>query len=83
VDRLLGEHGLKRDDEAEWPRQAKAWTPTRGAGVFNPVFRLMDKPYGEVAKASARKIVLEGNIQDDKPEEKITQPADVNSLLHN
>ena len=34
---------------------------------------LKDKAYGEAAKAIARKIVLEGNIQGNKPEEKITR----------
>lgn len=32
---------------------------------------LLDKAYGEAAHAIARKIVLEGNIQGNKPEEKI------------
>jgi uncharacterized protein YfaS (alpha-2-macroglobulin family) len=34
---------------------------------------LKDKAYGEAAKAITRKIVLEGNIQGNKPEEKITR----------
>ena len=34
---------------------------------------LKDKAYGEAAKAIARKIVLEGNIEGNKPEEKITR----------
>lgn len=34
---------------------------------------LKDKAYGEATKAIARKIVLEGNIQGNKPEEKITR----------
>ena len=34
---------------------------------------LKDKAWGEAAKALARKIVLEGNIQGNKPEEKITR----------
>ena len=34
---------------------------------------LKDKAYAEAAKAIAKKIVLEGNIQGDKPEEKITR----------
>src|SRR5687767_14987778 len=34
---------------------------------------LKEKAYGEAAKAIARKIVLEGNIQGNKPEEKITR----------
>ncbi|MCX6902893.1 MAG: MG2 domain-containing protein, partial [Verrucomicrobia bacterium] len=34
---------------------------------------LQEKAYGEAAKAIARKIVLEGNIQGNKPEEKITR----------
>ena len=34
---------------------------------------LKDKAYGEAAKAITRKIVLEGSIQGNKPEEKITR----------
>ena len=34
---------------------------------------LRDKAWGEAAKAIARKIVLEGNIQGNKPEEKVTR----------
>jgi hypothetical protein len=34
---------------------------------------LKDKAYAEAAKAIAKKIVLEGNIQGNKPEEKITR----------
>ncbi len=34
---------------------------------------LKDKAYGEAAKAIARKIVLEGNIEGNRPEEKITR----------
>lgn len=34
---------------------------------------LKEKAYGEAAKAIARRIVLEGNIQGNKPEEKITR----------
>jgi len=34
---------------------------------------LKDQAYGEAAKAIARKIVLEGNIQGNKPEEKIAR----------
>jgi hypothetical protein len=34
---------------------------------------LRDKAWGEATKAIARKIVLEGNIQGNKPEEKITR----------
>ena len=34
---------------------------------------MKEKAYGEAAKAIARKIVLEGNIQGNKPEEKITR----------
>lgn len=34
---------------------------------------MKDRAYGEAAKAIARKIVLEGNIQGNKPEEKITR----------
>jgi uncharacterized protein YfaS (alpha-2-macroglobulin family) len=48
-----------------------------------------EKAYGEAAKAIARKIVLEGTIQGNKPEEKITRmeaeiaqaPAEMKSLL--
>jgi hypothetical protein len=34
---------------------------------------MKDRAYGEAAKAMARKIVLEGNIQGNKPEEKIAR----------
>jgi hypothetical protein len=34
---------------------------------------LKDKAYGELTRAIARKVVLEGNIQGNKPEEKITR----------
>ena len=34
---------------------------------------IKDKAHGEAAKAIARKIVLEGNIQGNKAEEKITR----------
>ena len=34
---------------------------------------LQDRAWGEATKAIARKIVLEGNIQGNKPEEKITR----------
>ncbi len=34
---------------------------------------LRERAYGEAAKAIARRIVLEGNIQGNKPEEKITR----------
>jgi len=36
---------------------------------------LQDRAYGEAAKAIARRIVLEGTIQGNKPEEKITRMA--------
>src|SRR5690242_7833058 len=50
---------------------------------------MKEKAYGEAAKAIARKIVLEGNIQGNKPEEKITRmeteigraPAEMKPLL--
>jgi hypothetical protein len=50
---------------------------------------IKEKAYGEAAKAIARKIVLEGNIQGNKAEEKITRidaeivraPAEIKPLL--
>ncbi len=50
---------------------------------------LRDKAYGEAAKAIARRVVLEGNIQGNKPEEKISRmeieigraPGEVKPLL--
>jgi hypothetical protein len=50
---------------------------------------LADQAYGEVAKAIARKIVLEGNIEGNKPEEKIVRmeaeieaaPNEIKALL--
>src|SRR6266850_695836 len=40
---------------------------------WKKVDEAMNKGYGEAAKAIARKIVLEGTIQGNKPEEKITR----------
>ena len=34
---------------------------------------MKEKAYGEAAKAIAKKIALEGNLQGNKPEEKITR----------
>lgn len=49
--------------------------PKTAIAALDPIIQgaLKDKAYGEATKAIARKIVLEGNIQGNKPEEKITR----------
>jgi len=49
--------------------------PKTAIESLDPIIQqsLAEKAYGEAAKAICRKIVLEGNIQGNKPEEKITR----------
>src|SRR2546427_8076567 len=62
--------------EAEWKKVDDAirkGLPKSAIEVLDSVLAgaLRDKAYGEATKAVARKIVLEGSIQGNKPEEKI------------
>lgn len=52
-----------------------AGLPKTAIEKLDPIIRdaLRDRAYPEAVKAIARKIVLEGNIQGNKPEEKITR----------
>ena len=49
--------------------------PKTALEALEPIIQgaLQDRAWGEATKAIARKIVLEGNIQGNKPEEKITR----------
>src|ERR1051325_433904 len=49
--------------------------PKTAIEKLDPIIQaaLKDKAWGEATKAIARRIVLEGNIQGNKPEEKITR----------
>src|SRR6266566_2692615 len=64
--------------EAQWKEVEEAVAkglPKSAAEKLGPIIQgaLKDKAWGEATKAIARKIVLEGNIQGNKPEEKITR----------
>ena len=64
--------------DAQWKKVDDAVSkglPKTAITELEPIIRdaLQEKAYGEAAKAMARKIVLEGNIQGNKPEEKITR----------
>jgi uncharacterized protein YfaS (alpha-2-macroglobulin family) len=64
--------------EAEWKKVDEAvqkGLPKTAIEILNPIIRdaLREKSYPEAVKAMARKIVLEGNIQGNKPEERITR----------
>src|SRR2546423_1112545 len=64
--------------DAQWKKVDDAINkglPKTAITELEPIIRdtLAEKAYGEAAKAIARKIVLEGNIQGNKPEEKITR----------
>ena len=49
--------------------------PQTATNLLAPIIQqaLADRAFGEAAKAIARRIVLEGNIQGNKPEEKIAR----------
>src|SRR5207244_10127198 len=64
--------------EAQWKEVEEAIAkglPKTAIEKLDPIIQgaLKDKLWGEATKAIARKIVLEGNIQGNKPEEKITR----------
>src|SRR5205814_3841740 len=64
--------------EAQWKEveeAVKKGLPKTAIEKLEPIIHdaLKDKAWGEATKAIARKIVLEGNIQGNKPEEKITR----------
>src|SRR5437879_4671289 len=64
--------------EEQWKQvddAIKRGLPKTAIEAIEPIIlgALKDKAYAEATKAIARKIVLEGNIQGNKPEEKITR----------
>src|SRR4030095_8354944 len=64
--------------DAQWKKVEEAISkglPKTAIQELEPIIRdaFSEKAYGEAAKAIARKIVLEGNIQGNKAEEKITR----------
>lgn len=64
--------------DVQWKKVDEALSkglPKTAIEVLDPIITeaLAQKAYGEAAKAICRKIVLEGNIQGNKPEEKITR----------
>ncbi len=64
--------------EAQWRQveeAVKAGLPKTAVERLRPIIdaALADKAYGEAVKAIGRKIALEGTIQGNKPEEKITR----------
>ena len=92
VGSALSSHAGVRD--AQWNKVDQAignGLPKSAIEALEPVIQgaLADKAYGEATKAICRKIVLEGNIQGNKPEEKIIRleaeiakaPAEVVPLL--
>ena len=67
----------KRDAavEGRWTRRSTRACRRRPSSASTPSSQgaMQDKAYPEAIKAIARKIALEGNIQGNKPEEKITR----------
>src|SRR5712691_827802 len=64
--------------DAQWKKVDEAINkglPKTAIEKLEPIIQgaLQDRAWGEATKAIARKIVLEGNIQGNKPEEKITR----------
>src|SRR5436190_23581378 len=64
--------------ETQWKEveeAVKKGLPKTAIEKLEPIIQgaLQDKAWGEATKAIARKIVLEGNIQGNKPEERITR----------
>src|SRR3989475_9899609 len=64
--------------ETQWKEveeAVKKGLPKTAIEKLEPIIQgaLKDKAWGEATKAIARRIVLEGNIQGNKPEEKITR----------
>src|SRR6266496_6491330 len=69
---------LAASRDAQWKEVEEAVNkglPKTAVQKLEPVIQaaLKDKAWGEATKAIARKIVLEGIIQGNKPEEKITR----------
>ena len=74
----LSSSALAAAREGEWKKVEEAiqkGLPKTAIEALDPIIQgaVKDKAYGEAAKAIARKIVLEGTIQGNKPEEKITR----------
>jgi uncharacterized protein YfaS (alpha-2-macroglobulin family) len=80
--------------DADWQKvddAIKKGLPKTAIEELEPIIKqaIAEKKYGEATKAIARRIVLEGNIQGNKPEEKITRmekeietaPAEIKPLL--
>src|SRR5678816_868827 len=70
--------GWAADRGARWKEvedAVKKGLPKSAIATLEPIIKeaLAEKAYPEAVKAIARKIVLEGNIQGNKPEEKITR----------
>jgi hypothetical protein len=64
--------------DAQWAKVQEAINkglPKTAIEELDPIIKgaLADKAYGEAVKAIGRRIALEGNIQGNKPEEKITR----------
>ncbi|HKS36315.1 MAG TPA: alpha-2-macroglobulin family protein [Verrucomicrobiae bacterium] len=75
---LLTMTALGATRDAQWKEVNDAVNkglPKTAIEKLEPIIQgaLKDKAWGEATKAIARKIVLEGNIQGNKPEEKITR----------
>src|SRR5712671_7031263 len=70
--------GSAADRGARWKEvddAIKKGLPKSAIAALEPIIKeaLAEKAYPEAIKAIARKIVLEGNIQGNKPEERITR----------
>ena len=64
--------------DGQWKQVDEAMSqglPKTAIEKLEPIIRaaIEEKAYAEAIKAIARKVVLEGNIQGNKPEEKITR----------
>ena len=64
--------------EEQWKKVQEAMNkglPKTAIEALNPIIAgaIKDQAYAEAVKAIARKIALEGNIEGNKPEEKITR----------
>src|SRR5437899_939716 len=75
---VVASFGWSASRDAQWKKVDDALNkglPKTAIAELDPIIRdaLKEKAYGEAVKAIARKIVLEGNIQGNKPEEKITR----------
>src|SRR6187401_3197245 len=75
---LTAAGGWGADRDAKWKEvddAIKKGLPKSAIAALEQIIKeaLAEKAYPEAVKAIARKIVLEGNIQGNKPEEKITR----------